>query len=173
MRDENWPSFVPNDVLLTQAGERERLWVATPVGLYYSSVGLYDRAETEQFTAVRRSRRLATDLEETYAYPSIITADDHVWGHTTEAVFAYSLGEADNVTIDIFDWNMDHVVRIIDDEHRPAGGPSRRSTNQRKDRWDGTFDNRGSKPVAPGVYYYRIMTRKGKRAFGKVIVARN
>ncbi|MBD3316096.1 MAG: hypothetical protein GF344_09935 [Chitinivibrionales bacterium] len=174
IRNENSPSFEATDVLLTRRGEEERLWVATSIGLYYGSTGLYDRDETEPFTVVRRSNPLAGGLEETYAYPSIITATE-TWVRPADAIFAYNLSEDDHVTIDVFDWNMDHVVRIIDDQHRLAGSKRTRgrSTVEKFDRWDGTFDNRGSKSVAPGVYYYRITTRKGKRAFGKVIVAGN
>jgi hypothetical protein len=148
--------------------------VATSQGLYYSSEGLYDPEVKEPFVVARRSNRLESDLRETYAYPSIITMNDS-WDRPVEAVFAYNLGEDDHVTIDVFDWNMDHVVRIVDDALRRAGSKRTRgrSTVEKEDRWDGTFDNRGSKPVAPGVYYYRITTRKGKRAFGKIIVARN
>ena len=49
---------------------------------------------------------------------------------------------------------------------RPLG----RSTVESEDNWDGT--NARGRPVAPGVYYYKITTSTGERSFGKIVVAR-
>jgi hypothetical protein len=68
---------------------------------------------------------------------------------------------------------MDHVVRIINNAQRKAGihVATGRSTVPAEDTWDGTENNKGGRMVAPGVYYYKISTKKGTRAFGKIIVA--
>jgi hypothetical protein len=59
---------------------------------------------------------------------------------------------------------------VVRNAERKAGTKraSRRSSEP-ADMWDGR--NESGRIVAPGVYYYKITTDKGERAFGKVIVA--
>ena len=70
---------------------------------------------------------------------------------------------------------MDYVARPVDGAPRIAGinNPSGRSTDQSRDTWDGTVGNDHHSIAAPGVYYYEIRTAKGKKSFGKIIVAKN
>jgi len=111
--------------------------------------------------------RLDLGLREVYAEPGIITAKDKF------ATFEYSLSEKDNVTIDIFNYNLDFVCRIVESALRfPATTVNERSTDRQEDRWDGTINNRGGRTVSPGVYYFKITTMRGKSAVGKIIVAR-
>jgi hypothetical protein len=68
---------------------------------------------------------------------------------------------------------MDLVKTIIRKKFRRAGdngGQHGRSTVESEDWWDGR--NSAGKMVAPGVYYYRISTDIGERAFGKIVVAK-
>jgi flagellar hook assembly protein FlgD len=68
---------------------------------------------------------------------------------------------------------MDHVKTVISGKFRKAGsngGPFGRSTVETEDFWDGKNEN--GKIVAPGVYYYKISTDSGERAFGKLVVAK-
>jgi flagellar hook assembly protein FlgD len=82
------------------------------------------------------------------------------------------LAKASNVTIRIYDWNMDLVKTVISNKDRPAGNDQAngRSTNPTEDTWDGTTDS--GRRVAVGVYYYKITAQSGERSFGKIIVAK-
>lgn len=150
------------------------LQISSSEGLFYSNNERADNINGTPFTLVRRFVPIESELKKTYAYPGILLAGTE--GKDSYATFAYNLAEDDDVTIDIFDYNMDHVIRIVDKAPRKAGKntPQGRSTNLKEDRWNGTFKNRsGSKTVAPGVYYFRIKTEKGNRSFGKIIVAKS
>jgi hypothetical protein len=150
-------------------GNNATFAVATDKGLFYSINEHYDEENNIPFKYERRSDPLSPGLEQTYAVPGIIN------NYNPSTTFAYNLSKNDKVTIDIFDFNMDHVVRIIDEAPRRAGKnkTSGRSTVPSEDFWDGTVNNSGGRIVAPGVYFYRIKTKEGKRTFGKVIVAKN
>jgi ligand-binding sensor domain-containing protein len=143
-------------------------YLATSEGLFYSPDAHRDERKQRAFRYQFRSLVIDGGLKEVYAYPSIINQI------TDKAWFAYNLSENARVTIDIYDYAMDHVTRIIDNQPRRAGSnlPRGRSTEQSADYWDGTFRNNGGKTVAPGPYYFKIATDKGQRAFGKVIVAK-
>jgi hypothetical protein len=163
---------------LTHAGDT-LLWVSTAEGLFYSKSEHRDEdtvaatGKPRTFRRIVREKALGGGLQEVYAYPSIL--NDSYGGQ--RAIFAYNLDKDDNVTIDIYDFNMDHVVRIIDNQLRYAGTTrtdgSGRSTDPTRDSWDGTFSNDGGAPVAAGVYYFQIKTKNGPRAFGKIIVAKS
>jgi hypothetical protein len=161
--------FRINDFRYAIAGPDTLFQVATDIGLFYSNNAHADEADSTPFTPERRKTSLKSNLGKTYAVPGIIN-NQH-----PETVFAYNLARKDRVTIDIFDYNMDHVVRITDNEEREAGNSrtSGRSTINSMDRWDGTTKKHGGAPVSPGVYFYRIKTAQGERAFGKIIVAKN
>lgn len=160
-----------NDIAFSASGDSSILAIATSKGLFYSLDEYNDAIENISFRYIKRNVQLKRGLGETYSYPSIITgnADDG----KDKAYFAYNLSKKAKVTIDIYDFNMDHVVRIIDEEIRGAGkdNPSGRSTDEEKDWWDGSVSNNGGNFVPPGVYYYRIKSDEGERAFGKVIVS--
>lgn len=142
------------------------LWVATEKGIYFSRDERGDEKEKNAFVRDFRAPPLASGLKRTYLYPSILTTE------VKRGFFAYNLSRRAEVTIEIFDWNMDLVTTVIRDAVREAGSKRKagRSTVEREDYWDGT--DRWGTPVSPGVYYYRISTNKGERARGKIIVAR-
>jgi hypothetical protein len=143
--------------------------IVTDIGLFYSNDEHYDETHAIPFHLVRRNVSLKSGLGKTYAFPGILN-NNH-----PSTTFAYTLARDDRVTIDIFDYNMDPVVRIVENAPRQAGSKrtNGRSTQPQYDRWDGTINNNNGAAVAPGVYYYRIKTGKGNRAFGTIIVARN
>ncbi len=163
-----------NDVHYSISGRDTLFQVATSIGLFYSNNEHADERASKPFSYEGRKIVMAGNLEKTYAVPGIINSNPY-YTNTHETVFAYNLSKDDYVTIDIFDYNMDFVIRIIDNAWRQAGKnrTSGRSTEPDYDRWDGTVDNRNGKVVPPGVYFYRIKTRKGKRAFGRLIVAKH
>ncbi len=128
------------------------LWIASNRGLFLSRNPLSTQPVFEHFY---REFQVEGDLSEVYAAPGIINSA------TAPAMFVYKIAPDDRATIDIYDWNMDHVIRI----NQPKEG-------SKLPTWDGTLGNNGDKPVAPGVYYFKVHTEKGKRAFGKIVVAR-
>jgi len=152
-------SIVGSDTIFT---------VATSAGFLYSTQAHVDELGKTPFAYVRRDRSLKAGLSESYAVPFIIREN-------INTIFEYSLSDDAHVTIDILDYNLDFVCRLVDDEPRLAGSKSSsgQSTNRSKDFWDGSRSGTGGSTVAPGVYYYRITTNRGERGFGKIIVAKN
>ena len=92
----------------------------------------------------------------TYAAPNPFDPSE---GELTRIV--YSLTAAADVTIDIFDFASRPVRHLVDNAHR--SGDLNHGEN-----WDGRDD--GGDVVANGVYFYRLETDGGHRAFGKVVV---
>lgn len=134
---------------------------ASDKGLFYSA------NDGNSFEFINKSVPLKSSLKEIYAEPGIITTQDNI------CTFEYSLAEEDRVTIDIFNYNLDFVCRIIENEIRPASTDNKHSTNRQQDKWDGTVNNSGGRVVPAGVYYFKITTQKGKKsATGKMVVAK-
>ncbi|MBN1756987.1 MAG: hypothetical protein JW863_01635 [Chitinispirillaceae bacterium] len=160
-----------NDVLYAPRNDSTGyLWVATSEGLFLSPEEAPGSRgnDTVPFILIKRAPSVSAGLKKTYARPGILTPA------ASNCKFIYNI-EADraDVTIKIFDYNMDHVKTVIEKRPRISGkqgGPLGRSTVESEDNWDGTNEQR--RPVAPGVYYYKITTSSGERAFGKIVVAR-
>ncbi len=144
------------------------MWIATTDGLYFSTDPREDEREKQPLTREHRAPALESGLQRTYFYPTILAP----YQTNQRGYFAYNLSESADVTIAVYDWNMDHVKTIIENEPREKGSDRRdgRSTIKLEDHWDG--NDRHGKPVAPGVYYYKISSNKGERAFGKIVVAK-
>jgi hypothetical protein len=159
---------VLNDVLFMKKTDTTgTLCVASSDGLF---VSWNERiADTATFSLFSRARAIRGGLEETYALPGIMT-DDYRWPQAAKTTFVYKLGSDANVTIRIYDYNMQLVKTVVENAPRRAATPLGRSTDSRSDVWDGK--NAFGKHVAPGVYYYKITTSKGERAFGKIVVAK-
>ena len=136
------------------------LAISSDRGVFYSEDG------GANFQFFPQSVPIRSGLREVYAEPGIISNRDRF------ATFEYSLSEGDHITIDIFNYNMDFVCRIVENGWREAGEVGRNSTNRQIDKWDGTINNSGGRTAAPGVYYFKITTLKGKSAIGKVVVAK-
>ena len=96
------------------------------------------------------------DSVASYAAPSPFAPSR---GETTRVV--YSLAGETLVTIAIYDFASRPVRILLDDEPR-------RGQENHKEPWDGLDDD--GDPVANGVYFYRLETGNGQRAFGKVVV---
>lgn len=71
----------------------------------------------------------------------------------------YSLAEAARVRVDIYDFASRKVRTLIDDP-RAAGNHG--------ESWDGRDD--GNDPVGNGIYFFRVETDAGDRAFGNAVV---
>jgi hypothetical protein len=169
----NFPDYIHDVLYLPQSSDSAHFWIASSTAASPTNNGLFislnersDENDTAAFTYIHRDAKLSSGLSQCYAYPSIIT------DKTPIAVFAYNLSKASNVTIRVYDWNMDLVRTIINNAPRKAGTDqtSGRST-QSEDKWDGT--NASGRHVAVGVYYYKITAQSGEHAFGKIIVAKS
>jgi hypothetical protein len=163
------------DIAYTTKRDTGLLWIATTEGLFLAAEKNFRPDSLPELKLFRRDIEVAEGLRNrsVYAFPSIL--NDSWWQQ--KAVFAYNLEKDDYITIDIFDWNMDHVIRLVDHEFRYAGSarPTGEgySTLRAKDFWDGTYRNDNGKRVAPGVYYFRFTSDKNGRAFGKIVVAKS
>ena len=160
---------VINDLIFMQRSDTVgSLCIASADGLFASwdeTTG--DTGARGSFSFVKRSRVIKNGLAETYALPGIIT-DDPRWSPTT--TFVYKLKSDAGVTIRIYDYNMRYVTSIIEGAPRKAAAPLGRSTDSRFDVWDGTASS--GRPVAPGIYYYKISASTGERSIGKIVVAK-
>jgi len=131
----------------------------------------YPPVEKVTFYQIKRAPPIRSGLKQTYARPGVLVAD--MYDQQSRTVFIYNLSRDAKVTIKVYDYNMDLVKTIISNKFRRAGnngGQHGRSTVESEDWWDGR--NSAGKMVAPGVYYYRISTDIGERAFGKIVVAK-
>lgn len=166
-----YPEYI-NNVLYTELTDSTgNLWIATSEGLFLSQ-NVSPKRIIRSCSLVKRAPSVASGLNKTYARPGILKSGIYD-AKSSRAVFVYNLSKDAKVTIRVYDYNMDHVKTVISGKLRKAGnngGPLGRSTIESEDFWDGK--NEGGKLVAPGVYYYKITTDKGERAFGKMIVAK-
>lgn len=166
-----YPEYVEDILYAPVTDSTGNLWIATSEGLFLSeNVGAGKIIHTCHL--IKRAPTLASGLEKTYARPGILKSgiDD---SKSSRAVFVYNLSKDAKVTLRVYDYNMDHVKTVISGKLRKAGkngGPLGRSTVEAEDFWDGRNEN--GKMVAPGVYYYKITTDSGERAFGKLIIAK-
>ncbi len=92
----------------------------------------------------------------TYAAPSPFAPS-----RGQSCMVVYSLAEADEVSVDIYDFSSRKVRALVDGESRPGG-------RHHREPWDGLDDGGGQ--VANGVYFFRVETASGSRAFGNVVV---
>jgi len=167
-KDLSKPGTISDLTFLRTDDTTGSLCMVSSEGLFVSwdeTVG--DSAVRGDFTLIRRARVIKNGLAETYALPGIIT-DDPRWSPT--ATFVYKLARDANVTIRVYDYNMQYVKSVIENASRRAAAPLGRSTDSRFDVWDGT--NASGRPVAPGVYYFKISASTGERSFGKIVVAK-
>jgi hypothetical protein len=169
----NNPERINDIIYLPKNDTAGALWIGTSAqrnptwnGLYFSRHEEIDERNNVPFVFVRSERKINSGLKETYAVPGILN-------NGTVAMFAYSLAKASNVSIAVYDWNMNLVKNVIAKKPRLAGldDPlgNGRSTNRKDDIWDGT--NSSGRRVAVGVYYFKITAENGERSFGKIIVA--
>jgi len=170
--DIDVPDLINDVIYLPRTDSTGYLWIASSEGLFFSADERPYRSgnDTVSFVLVKRAPSVDAGLEKTYARPGIMTP------FNGSCKFIYNIGaDKANVTIRVYDYNMDLVTTIIEKRPRLSGrngGPLGRSTVESEDFWDGTKNNRGGRPVSPGVYYYKITTDSGERAFGKIVVAR-
>ena len=167
----DFPEYINDIMYIAKTDSSGYLWVASSEGLFLSEDEVPGKS-SQDFMLVKRAPKVQAGLRQTYARPGILISDS--WGtQESRSVFIYNLQKDARVTIKVYDFNMDLVKTIVDGKPRKAGkngGPRGRSTVENEDHWDGR--NLNGKMVAPGVYYYKITTDTGERAFGKLVVAK-
>lgn len=155
-----------NDILfIPKTDSSGILWVATSSGLFVSPNEVPGKAGQGPLTCIKRVVSVKSGMKQVFASPGVLK--DGV------VRFVYNLSKDAKVTIKVYDYNMDLVKTVIEDQPRLSGdhaAESGRSNNKALDVWDGT--NKSGKIVAPGVYYFKITSDNGDRAFGKVVVAK-
>ncbi|MCD6162816.1 MAG: hypothetical protein J7K40_10435 [candidate division Zixibacteria bacterium] len=107
-------------------------------------------------TSVFRSQLYEDDH---YAYPSPFSPIEST---RKGATIHYKLEASANVTIKIYDFNLDLVRTVVDNESRPG------DVEIDTDVWFGKNDN--GELVANGIYFYNIKRDSGEDWWGKVVV---
>lgn len=95
------------------------------------------------------------DTIQTYAFPNPFSPINH-----GVVRIRYSLSAPADVTVEVFDIASQRVATLLDRQPQTAG--------EQFVPWDGK--NGRHTRVANGVYFYRIQTRDGLHAFGKIVV---
>ena len=167
------PDSIQDLLFVKKNDSTGNIYIAASGGAF-SSDGLYSSynenpgVTADTFRLDRHAKEIKSGLGETYALPGILS-DSYLMNGANKTTFIYRLSRNARVTIKIYDFNMQHVKTIIDNESRNAM-PTGRSTYADRDAWDATTVS--GRPVAPGIYYYKITTSTGERAFGKIVVAK-
>ncbi|HWR84232.1 MAG TPA: FlgD immunoglobulin-like domain containing protein, partial [Candidatus Deferrimicrobium sp.] len=102
-----------------------------------------------------------TPLDQVYAFPV-------PFSHSRDlgVDFHFTLDREADVTLDVYDYAMNLVTRVIDGQRfaegiYPAAGSQRRTWDGRNDRGD---------PVAVGMYYFKVECSTGEVRWGKLAV---
>lgn len=129
-----------------------RLWLGSSDGLATTTDNGYSWSVIRSFvsTTVRTEPKV-------YAYPSPFAPDA-----TGYVRFQYDIAGPADVKIDIYNFAMEHVVTIRDEQAYFDGVSGDRST-----KWDGTDEN--GNVVASGVYFFRAKIN-GEKTWGKLVV---
>ncbi|MDR2728865.1 MAG: hypothetical protein LBB56_07010 [Chitinispirillales bacterium] len=162
----NDPEKVNDILFLPRTDSIGTLLIATSSGLIFSKSANPMAGGYPDMTLISHARKVKSG--ESYALPGIIRGGAD--GKYEKAVFVYKLKKDGNVTIRVYDYNMNLVKTVVNGAKREAETASGRSTDPSADFWDGT--NKAGKMASPGVYYFKITSTGGERSFGKVILAK-
>lgn len=126
------------------------LWVATEDGF---AVRPFGATLFEVFKAV--------PPDGVFAYPVPFNP-----GADTRLDFKYQMpDDATSSTIEIYDFAMNLVRRVTNNEPQPAGEVR---NGVPSDSWDGL--NGKGEPVVPGIYYFKVSFSSGEPSWGKLVV---
>jgi hypothetical protein len=107
----------------------------------------------------------ATPPDEVYAFP--VPFSHSIDGAAGGAIdFHFVVKQPANVTIEIYDYAMNLVARVIDGRSFPKGIYP--TTGSHRPTWDG-LNGRGEK-VAVGVYYFKVELSTGETRWGKLAI---
>ena len=131
------------------------LWVGTDDRTV--KLNLDDFSQQEPFYVIDS----LSQSEEVYAFPVPFS---HVQNSVVE--FRFVLNQPADVTIEIYDFAMNLVKRVVDNESFDAGFYPSAGYGRRT--WDGI--NGEGKKVAVGVYYFKVELSTGEVRWGKLAV---
>jgi FlgD Ig-like domain len=124
-----------------------RLWMGGPEGL-----GISDDGGNEW--AIERTAPELSGKDDTYAFPNPFSPE-----RFPVVRMRYTMPRPGDVTIEIYDFALDLLIRTVNSEHRSAG--------EHNDVWDGRDPTGGE--IANGVYFYRV-EGGGQERWGKILV---
>jgi len=99
--------------------------------------------------------------DEVYAFPVPFS---HTYSQAVE--FHFTVESETNVTLEVYDFAMNLVARVIDNEMYPAGVYPQAGGLRRT--WDGRNGNGDA--VAVGVYYFKVEYSSGDARWGKLAI---
>lgn len=144
----------------------DTLWVGSEKGLARSTdlgetwtilkVPVKTRSLDEGAYIGQMTKADSASTVRTYAFRNPFSPAQH-----GEVRIQYSLSHPAEVTIRIYDFASRPVRTLIENAER-------RGAENHGENWDGKND--AGEVVANGVYFYRIETDRGDRAFGKIVV---
>ncbi len=104
---------------------------------------------------------VSTPADEVYAFPV-------PYSHTRDygLDFHFVVERDADITLEIYDFNMDLVRRVIDNQPYPAG--TYPTSGGLRQTWDGTNGN--GDDVAVGMYYFKVEYSTGEVRWGKLAV---
>ncbi len=137
---------------VSREGGISRFWAGSNDGLASTTNNGFSWTVNRSF----QSTRLAS-VPAVYAYPSPFSPSRQ--GYIR---FQYDVQKAGHVTIDIYNFAMEHVASIREYESAPEGGNYDRSS-----KWDGRTAS--GQAVASGVYFFRADIQ-GRVSWGKLVV---
>ncbi|MCK4892538.1 MAG: hypothetical protein KAT07_01160 [Calditrichia bacterium] len=133
-------------------GISHRLWAGSADGLASSDDNGFSWVIFRSFVSTRERTEPAV-----YAYPNPFSPE-----RGTQIRFQYDISTAGEVKIDIYNFAMEKVISLRENEAVPT-----QNTLDRSASWDGR-DNNG-RPVDNGVYFFRADV-EGRVTWGKIVV---
>lgn len=157
VNSERTRRILTNQAFAAGVSSGHTLWVGTSNGLAKTS---NDGITWEIFQVFDRTGREGTPR--TYAYPNPFSPNVHnALNGVGHVRFQYNTINATRVTLTIFDFAMQLVKKVVENEPRPANADL-------YEIWNGT--NERDVQVANGVYFYRLDLQGDGSFWGKLIV---
>jgi FlgD Ig-like domain len=148
------PLVLPGTPVYAVAVVDSFLWVGTADRTI--RIKLSDLSQTAYYVA-----DAVTDIDEVYAFPIPFSN-----ARSQALDFHFRLESQANVTIEIYDFAMNLVRRVIDNEPYPPGIYP--ATGSLRKTWDGT--NGSGETAAVGMYYFKVTLSTGGTRWGKIAV---
>ncbi len=145
-----------DDIACAAVEEDGTLWVGSGDGAAYSENGGADWHLLRAYQPTGRNGQ-----PDTYAYPNPFSpSNDNYSGEDGHARLQYHTDKTCQVTVTIYDFGMELVRTLLQDEYRSQGDQT--------EVWNGRNDL--GKIVANGVYFYRIERSGQSTLWGKIMV---
>jgi len=91
-----------------------------------------------------------------YAYPVPFSTNGNQYVY-----FHYPVNSEGYVTIEVYDFKMDKIATVVENEFREQGISD-------SDRWDGRMES--GAPLAVGIYYFKVVISTGETFWGKLAI---